>query len=132
MDEIGAYFKEKLNKADFKIRNLENQTRRIRNEFDKLTEREKSISVREDAPDYVFQVDCYEKNLDSEELTKIKNRKDELEKELSELNEELQEKKIMSKDIDIYTSCPWISIIKVLNRMSTISLNLFYSLWTAI
>ena len=65
MDEIGAYFKEKLNKADFKIRNLENQTRRIRNEFDKLTEREKSISVREDAPDYVFQVDCYEKNLDS-------------------------------------------------------------------
>lgn len=93
MDEIGAYFKEKLNKADFKIRNLENQTRRIRNEFDKLTEREKSISVREDAPDYVFQVDCYEKNLDSEELTKIKNRKDELEKELSELNEELQENK---------------------------------------
>ena len=66
MDEIGAYFKGELNKADFKRKSLENQVQCIHNEFDKLTEREKSISVREDAPDYVFQVDCYEKSLDRE------------------------------------------------------------------
>lgn len=99
MDEVGAYFKEKLNKADFRRRNLENQVQRIKNEFDKLTEREKSISVREDAPDYVFQVDCFEKNLDSEELGKIKSRKAELENELSGINEELQENK---RDVERY------------------------------
>lgn len=90
MDEIVAYFKGELNKADFKRKNLENQVQCIHNEFDKLTERENSISVREDAPDYVFQVDCYEKSLDREELIKIKNRKEELEKELSDIKEELQ------------------------------------------
>lgn len=71
----------------------------IHNEFDKLTERENSISVREDAPDYVFQVDCYEKSLDREELIKIKNRKEELEKELSDIKEELQ---INKTNVDKY------------------------------
>ena len=99
MDEIGAYFKGELNKADFKRKSLENQVQCIHNEFDKLTEREKSISVREDAPDYVFQVDCYEKSLDREELIKIKNRKEELEKELSDINEELQ---INKTNVDKY------------------------------
>lgn len=99
MDEIVAYFKGELNKADFKRKNLENQVRCIHNEFDKLTERENSISVREDAPDYVFQVDCYEKSLDREELIKIKNRKEELEKELSDIKEELQ---INKTNVDKY------------------------------
>lgn len=99
MDEIGAYFKGELNKADFKRKNLENQVQCIHNEFDKLTERENSISVREDAPDYVFQVDCYEKSLDREELIKIKNRKEELEKELSDIKEELQ---INKTNVDEY------------------------------
>lgn len=99
MDEIVAYFKGELNKADFKRKNLENQVQCIHNEFDKLTERENSISVREDAPDYVFQVDCYEKSLDREELIKIKNRKEELEKELSDIKEELQ---INKKNVDKY------------------------------
>ena len=99
MDEIVAYFKGELNKADFKRKNLENQVQCIHNEFDKLTEREKSISVREDAPDYVFQVDCYEKSLDREELIKIKNRKEELEKELSDIKEELQ---INKTNVDEY------------------------------
>lgn len=99
MDEIVAYFKGELNKADFKRKNLENQVQCIHNEFDKLTERENSISVREDAPDYVFQVDCYEKSLDREELIKIKNRKEELEKELSDIKEELQ---INKTNIDKY------------------------------
>ena len=105
MDEIGAYFKGELNKADFKRKSLENQVQCIHNEFDKLTERERSISVREDAPDYVFQVDCYEKSLDREELIKIKNRKEELEKELSDINEELQTIKQMLINIDIYMKC---------------------------
>ncbi|CDD63796.1 unknown [Firmicutes bacterium CAG:882] len=99
MDEIVAYFKGELNKADFKRKNLENQVQCIHNEFDKLTERENSISVREDAPDYVFQVDCYEKSLDREELIKIKNRKEELEKELSDIKEELQ---INKTNVDKY------------------------------
>ncbi len=99
MDEIVAYFKCELNKADFKRKNLENQVQCIHNEFDKLTERENSISVREDAPDYVFQVDCYEKSLDREELIKIKNRKEELEKELSDIKEELQ---INKTNVDKY------------------------------
>ena len=99
MDEIVAYFKGELNKADFKRKNLENQVRCIHNEFDKLTERENSISVREDAPDYVFQVDCYEKSLGREELIKIKNRKEELEKELSDIKEELQ---INKTNVDKY------------------------------
>lgn len=99
MDEIVAYFKGELNKADFKRKNLENQVRCIHNEFDKLTERENSISVREDALDYVFQVDCYEKSLDREELIKIKNRKEELEKELSDIKEELQ---INKTNVDKY------------------------------
>lgn len=99
MDEIVAYFKGELNKADFKRKNLENQVRCIHNESDKLTERENSISVREDAPDYVFQVDCYEKSLDREELIKIKNRKEELEKELSDIKEELQ---INKTNVDKY------------------------------
>lgn len=99
MDEIVAYFKGELNKADFKRKNLENQVQCIHNEFDKLTERENSISVREDAPDYVFQVDCYEKSLDREELIKIKNRKEELEKELSDIKEELQ---INKTNVDEY------------------------------
>ena len=94
-----AYFKGELNKADFKRKNLENQVQCIHNEFDKLTERENSISVREDAPDYVFQVDCYEKSLDREELIKIKNRKEELEKELSDIKEELQ---INKTNVDKY------------------------------
>lgn len=99
MNEIVAYFKGELNKADFKRKNLENQVQCIHNEFDKLTERESSISVREDAPDYVFQVDCYEKSLDREELIKIKNRKEELEKELSDIKEELQ---INKTNVDKY------------------------------
>lgn len=99
MDEIVAYFKGELNKADFKRKNLENQVQCIHNEFDKLTERENSISVREDAPDYVFQVDCYEKSLDREELIKIKNRKEKLEKELSDIKEELQ---INKTNVDKY------------------------------
>lgn len=99
MDEIVAYFKGELNKADFKRKNLENQVQCIHNEFDKLTERENSISVREDASDYVFQVDCYEKSLDREELIKIKNRKEELEKELSDIKEELQ---INKTNVDKY------------------------------
>ena len=99
MDEIVAYFKGELNKADFKRKNLENQVQCIHNEFDKLTERENSISVREDAPDYVFQVDCYEKSLDREELIKIKNRKEELEKELSDIKVELQ---INKTNVDKY------------------------------
>ena len=99
MDEIVAYFKGELNKADFKRKNLVNQVQCIHNEFDKLTERENSISVREDAPDYVFQVDCYEKSLDREELIKIKNRKEELEKELSDIKEELQ---INKTNVDKY------------------------------
>ena len=99
MDEIVAYFKCELNNADFKRKNLENQVQCIHNEFDKLTERENSISVREDAPDYVFQVDCYEKSLDREELIKIKNRKEELEKELSDIKEELQ---INKTNVDKY------------------------------
>lgn len=99
MDEIVAYFKGELNKADFKRKNLENQVQCIHNEFDKLTERENSISVREDAPDYVFQVDCYEKSLDREELIKIKNRKEELEKKLSDIKEELQ---INKTNVDKY------------------------------
>lgn len=99
MDEIVAYFKGELNKADFKRKNLENQVQCIHNEFDKLTERENSISVREDALDYVFQVDCYEKSLDREELIKIKNRKEELEKELSDIKEELQ---INKTNVDKY------------------------------
>lgn len=99
MDKIVAYFKGELNKADFKRKNLENQVQCIHNEFDKLTERENSISVREDAPDYVFQVDCYEKSLDREELIKIKNRKEELEKELSDIKEELQ---INKTNVDKY------------------------------
>ena len=99
MDEIVAYFKGELNKADFKRKNLENQVQCIHNEFDKLTERENSISVREDAPDYVFQVDCYEKSLDREELIKIKNRKEELEKELSDIKEEFQ---INKTNVDKY------------------------------
>lgn len=99
MDEIVAYFKGELNKADFKRKNLENQVQCIHNEFDKLTERENSISVMEDAPDYVFQVDCYEKSLDREELIKIKNRKEELEKKLSDIKEELQ---INKTNVDKY------------------------------
>lgn len=99
MNEIVAYFKGELNKADFKRKNLENQVQCIHNEFDKLTERENSISVREDAPDYVFQVDCYEKSLDREELIKIKNRKEKLEKELSDIKEELQ---INKTNVDKY------------------------------
>ena len=83
----------------YKRKNLENQVQCIHNEFDKLTERENSISVREDAPDYVFQVDCYEKSLDREELIKIKNRKEELEKELSDIKEELQ---INKTNVDKY------------------------------
>ena len=100
MDEIVAYFKGELNKAESQRKNLENQVQCIHNEFDKLTERENSISVREDAPDYVFQVDCYEKSLDREELIKIKNRKEELEKELSDIKEELQ---INKTNVDKYS-----------------------------
>ena len=99
MNEVGAYFKEKLNKADFKRRNLENQVKCIENEFNKLTEREKSISVREDTPDYVFQVECFEKNLDDDELDRIMKRKAELEQELSDAKAQLQENKISVEKI---------------------------------
>lgn len=44
-------------------------------------------------------MDCYEKSLDREELIKIKNRKEELEKELSDIKEELQ---INKTNVDKY------------------------------
>ena len=71
----------------------------IENEFNKLTEREKSISVREDTPDYVFQVECFEKNLDDDELDRIMKRKAELEQELSDTKAQLQENKISVEKI---------------------------------
>lgn len=79
MNEISKYFKEEWNRALFEKKNLDNQVQMIDNEMSKLEQQENDISVREDNPDYVFQVDCFEKSMDEKSLQSIMERRNELE-----------------------------------------------------
>ena len=96
MNEISKYFKEEWNKALFEKQNLDNQMQIIDNELSKLEQQENDISVREDNPDYVFQVDCFEKRMDEETLSSIAARRCELKERRLEL-----EKLIEDKNVDI-------------------------------
>ena len=79
MNEISKYFKEEWNKALFEGQNLDNQVQMIDNEMSKLEQQERDISIREDNPDYVFQVECFEKSMDEKSLQSIMERRSELE-----------------------------------------------------
>lgn len=96
MNEISKYFKEEWNKAVFNKKNCENEIQIIDNELSKLIQQQKNISEREDDPDYVFQVDYYEKNMDEQSLNTIILRKEELEKNRQQL-----EKLIVNIDLEV-------------------------------
>ena len=94
MNEISKYFKEEWNKALFVKQNLDNQVQIIDNELSKLEQQEKDISVREDNPDYVFQVDCFEKRMDEKTLNSIAERRCELKDSRLELEKLIEEKNV--------------------------------------
>lgn len=91
MNEITKYFKEELNKAVFEKQELDNKLKTIDIELDKLKQQEKDISLHEDDPDYVFLVDCFEKNMDEKVRSSIDERKDELEKSRKELEYQIDD-----------------------------------------
>ena len=92
MNEISKYFKEEWNKALFVKQNLDNQVQIIDNELSKLEQQENDISVREDNPDYVFQVDCFEKRMDEKTLNSIAERRCELKDSRLELEKLIETK----------------------------------------
>lgn len=94
MNEISKYFKEEWNKALFVKQNLDNQVQIIDNELSKLEQQENDISVREDNPDYVFQVDCFEKRMDEKTLNSISKRRCELKDSRLELEKLIEEKNV--------------------------------------
>ena len=94
MNEISKYFKEEWNKALFEKQNLDNQMQIIDNELSKLEQQENDISVREDNPDYVFQVDCFEKRMDEKTLNSIAERRCELKDSRLELEKLIEEKNV--------------------------------------
>ena len=94
MNEISKYFREECNKALFEKQNLDNQVQIIDNELSKLEQQEKDISVREDNPDYVFQVDCFEKRMDEKTLNSIAERRCELKDSRLELERLIEEKNV--------------------------------------
>lgn len=99
MNEISKFFKEEWNKTLFERQNFENQVHVIDYELYKLEQQENEISVREDNPDYVFQVECFEKSMDEEILQSITERRCELKSRRLELEKLIDEK---NRDIDKY------------------------------
>lgn len=93
MQEIISYLKEEYNRVLYDSKMISNELQSIDRELEKIAEQEKCIGIREDNPEYFFQVQCYEKIFDEEALISINQRRTELDSRKCELL-------IKAKDID--------------------------------
>lgn len=91
MNEISRYFKEELNKSVFERQDLVNRIQNIDNELAELANQEERIIVREDNPDFVFQVECFERSMDEKTLTTINDRRSELTEQKKNLTAKIEE-----------------------------------------